>query len=193
MTKTLWLKNPVLFCYRCCLICSRIPTLFSINSHKILDPLHLPSPPSSPGATCLHLAAAHGRTTAVEVLLRAGLVRCTLTLLARVVRSACQCVLKWLYCAYNIRAVVHVHMMRFNNRISFLRPTSVLSQYVHTYVRITLAPSIASGNCLHVRHISSGLTMVPCGCCVGKWRGSSMLDYTVDAHSSLRCFLPLTV
>ena len=144
-------------CYWCCLICSRIPTLFSINSHKILDPPHLPSPPSSPGATCLHLAAAHGRTTAVEVLLRAGLVRCTLTLLACVVRSACQCVLKWLYRAYNIRAVVHVHMMRFNNRISFLRPTSVLSQYVHTYVRTYTtgtSHSIRQLSTCIVRHIS---------------------------------------
>ena len=132
----------------------------------------------------------------MEVLLRAGLVRCTLTLLARVVRSACQCVLKWLYRPYNIRAVVHVHMMRFNNRISFLRPTSVLSQYVHTHVRTYTTGTIHSigqlSTCI-VRHISSGLTMVPCGCCVGKWRGSSMLDYTVNAQSILRCFLALIV
>ena len=69
-----------IYCIHKCCVSHAILTVCAVFLSSFAPPL-LPSPPplpSPPGATCLHLAAAHGRTTTVEVLLRAGLVSCTL-------------------------------------------------------------------------------------------------------------------
>ena len=64
--------------YSCVYICTVFHLCPSLPFPLLPSPpLPSSSLPSPPGATCLHLATAHGRTTAVEVLLRAGLVRCT--------------------------------------------------------------------------------------------------------------------